>query len=204
MKNVVGILLAAAVGIHCSAPTQAPEPGSSQPELVASLGGGAAQTEAPQQPAPSAEDESAAKNDHAPAAADFAPLIPEGARAHVTSTVTDASGASYATGTFEGRVIIGAVAIQSKGDTDVFLLKIDAERHFQWVRSVGSGLTERGPRVTLEEGTHRVQIVGTTDGRMDCGSGELGAWSSDTFFFCVFGSTKGDAVSGGVFPTGAP
>ena len=203
MRNVVGILLAAAVGIHCSAPTQSPEPSSSEPELVASPR--AAQTEAPQLPATSAEDPSAAKIDRsAPSAADFAPLIPEGARAHVTSTVTDASGAAYATGTFEGRVIIGGIAVQSKGDKDVFLLKVDARRQLQWVRSVGSGLTESGPRVAVEDGTDRVEIVGTTNGRMDCGSGPLGTWSSDTFFFCVFGGAAGEAVSGGVFPTGAP
>lgn len=203
MRNVVGILLAAAVGIHCSAPTQSPDPTSSETEIVASPG--AAQTEAPQQAAPGADDQAATRIDHAaPTAADFAPLIPEGAHVHVTSTVTDTSGASYATGTFEGRVIIGGIAIQSKGDKDVFLIKIDQEGHFEWVRSVGSGLTESGPRVTLEDGMNRVQIVGTTNGRMDCGSGPLGTWSSDTFFFCVFGGTKGEPVSGGVFPTGAP
>ncbi len=203
MRNVVGILLAAAVGIHCSAPTQSPDPTSSEPELVASPG--AAQTEAPQQAAPRADEQPATRIDRAaPAAADFAPLIPEGAHAHVTSTITDSTGASFATGTFEGRVIIGGIAIQSKGDKDVFLLKIDPQGQFQWVRSVGSGLTESGPRVTLEDGTNRVQIIGTTNGRMDCGSGPLGTWSSETFFICVFGGAKGDAVSGGVFPTGAP
>jgi hypothetical protein len=203
MRNVVGILLAAAVGIHCSAPTQAPDPTSSEPELVASPG--TAQTEAPQQPASGADEEPARRIDQsAPAAAAFAPLIPEGAHAHVTSTITDSSGASYATGTFEGRVIIGGIAIQSKGDKDVFLLKINTQGELQWVRSAGSGLTESGPRVTIEDGTNHVQIIGTTNGRMDCGSGPLGAWSSETFFVCVFGGTKGEALSGGVFPTGAP
>ena len=148
MRNVVGILLAAAVGIHCSAPTQSPEPTASEPELVASRGD--SQTDAPQQAAPKADEPPATRIDHAgPAAADFAPLIPEGADAHVTSTATDASGASYATGTFEGQMLIGGIALQIKGDKDVFLLKIDPEGQLQWVRSVGSGLTESGPRVWI-------------------------------------------------------
>jgi hypothetical protein len=201
MRNVVGILLAAAVGIHCSAPAESPE-ASSAPELVASPG--AAQTEAPQPPAPTKDDPTAEKVGGGQGALAFSPLIPESATTHVTSTVTDATGASYATGTFEGGIVIGRTAIQSRGDKDVFLLKTNPQGEFQWLRAVGSASTESGPRVTLEEGSARVQLLGMTKGRMDCGAGPLPTWSSETFFFCIFSGADGAAVSGGVFPTGAP
>ncbi|MDB5218826.1 MAG: hypothetical protein JWO86_6753 [Myxococcaceae bacterium] len=201
MRNVVGILLAAAVGIHCSAPIESSE-ASSAPELVASPG--PAQTDAPQPPGPSKDDPTAAKVAGGPDAPAFSPLVPDSATTHVTSTVTDPTGASYVTGTFEGRIVIGHTAIQSRGDKDVFLLKTDPQGRLQWLRAVGSAMTESGPRVTLEEGTSQVQLIGMTKGRMDCGSGPLSAWSSDTFFFCVFGRSDGKPVSGGVFPTGAP
>lgn len=203
MRNVVGILLAAAVGIHCSAPAEAPEPPSSSPELVAAPG--APQTEAPAEHRVGDLDQKAEKSERSgDVLPDFAPLVPVSATTHITSTVTDLEGASYATGTFEGGIVIGRTALQSRGDKDVFLIKVDRTGQLKWVRAVGSGMAETGPRVTLEDGTSRVHLIGSTKGRMDCGDGPLGSWSSDTFFFCVFGGVDGAPIAGGVFPTGAP
>ena len=200
MRNVVGVLLAAAVGIHCSAEAGGPDPSTTSPELV---GAGRAQTDAPTEPV--LDDAQAAKVERTgPAAPAFSPLVPESPTTHVTSTVTDASGNWYATGTFMGTIIIGEVAaIQSHGDKDVFLLKANRQGRLVWVRAIGSGLAESGPRVTLEDDSTHVHLVGTTKGKMDCGSGPLPTWSSDTFFFCVYGG-DGAPLSGGVFPTGVP
>jgi hypothetical protein len=203
MRNVVGILLAAAVGIHCGAPAESAEPAASSPELVAAPG--APQTEAPAEPQAGALDQKAQKAERPGAVApDFSPLVLESATTHITSTVTDLEGASYATGTFEGRIVIGRTAFQSRGDKDVFLIKVDRSGQLEWARAVGSGMAETGPRVSLEDGTSRIHLLGTTKGRMDCGDGPLSSWSSDTFFFCVFGGVDGAPIAGGVFPTGAP
>lgn len=202
MRNVVGILLAAAVGIHCAATTESPD-ASSAPELTAAPG--RAQTEAPAEPAAGDLDQRAEKVERAGSAVpNFAPLIPESATTRVISTATDAAGASYAAGTFEGNIVIGKTALQSRGDKDVFVVKVDRLGKLQWVRAVGSGMAETGPRVTIDAETSDVHLVGTTKGRMDCGSGPLPTWNSDTFFFCVFGGEDGASLSGGVFPTGAP
>ena len=85
---------------------------------------------------------------------------------------------------------------------DVFLMKLDMRGNLEWVRAVGSVWAESAPRVTVEGGS--VTLVGMTKGEMDCGSGPLQRWSSDTFFLCIFGGVDGAAVSGGVFPTGTP
>ena len=202
MRIVVGVLLAAAVGIHCSAPTESPEP-SSSPELVAAPR--LPQTNAPAEPEPGDLDGTAQKANRTGASMhDFSPLIPESATTEVTSTISDGTGAWYAAGTFEGRIVIGRTALQSRGDKDVFLIKVDRLGRLQWVRAVGSGMAENGPRVTLDDGSANVHVVGITKGSMDCGSGPLPTWSSETFFFCVFGSADGASVSGGVFPTGSP
>lgn len=202
MRNVVGILLAAAVGIHCSASPDTPESSASSPELVAASG--APQTEPPAEPKAGDFDQKAQKAERSVVTPDFSPLVPVSATTHITSTVMDLEGASYATGTFEGRIVIGRVALQSRGDKDVFLIKVDRTGQLEWARAVGSGLAESGPRVTLEDGTSRIHLVGSTKGRMDCGDGPLSSWSSDTFFFCVFGGVDGAPIAGGVFPTGAP
>ena len=202
MRNVVGILLAAAVGIHCSAATESSDPSPA----VTDTDPGRAQTAAPPEPAATEQTPSPRQIDGNGASTPaFSPLVPESATTHVTSTVTDSTGASYATGTFEGQITIGdRTTVQSRGDKDVFLLKIDVKGHLLWVRTVGSGLAESGPRVTLDEDATHVHLVGITKGKMDCGSGPLPTWSSDTFFFCVFGGGDGAPLSGGVFPTGVP
>jgi hypothetical protein len=204
MRNVVGVLVAAAVGIHCSAPTEstfdtsAPEIGASQePERPS-----------PRQPTPATP---AAKGEPQPASGsapqnhpvDLTPFLHHSATTHVTSTTTDESGALYVTGTFVGDTLIGDLVVASRGDKDVFLLKISAQQKLEWVRAVGSASVESSPRVSIEQGA-RVNVIGMTNGAMDCGDGPLPWWSSSTFFVCVFGGKDGASISGGVFPTGAP
>jgi hypothetical protein len=202
MRNVVGALVAAAVGIHCSAPADSTLDTSS-PEIVAS-----------QEPEPAG----ARKATPGPATVpedlrppsgkavrqpDLAAFLHHNATTHATSTITDESGAIYVTGTFVGNTLIGDTVVHSRGDKDVFLLKITPQGLFDWVRAVGSASIESAPRVSLEAGA-RVNVIGMTNGEMDCGDGPLPWWSSGTFFVCVFGGRDGASLSGGVFPTGAP
>lgn len=200
MKRIVGAFLAALVGIHCSAPTDAPESASAESEITSP----AAPNENKARPAAPADPAAPVAPPSEPVVPELAGLVRSGVAPHVTSTITDASGALYATGTFIGNVRIGSFLIKSRGDKDVFLLKLDAERQLQWVRAVGSASLESAPRIDLEE--TKVTVVGMTKGNgdMDCGSGPLQQWSSETFFLCIFGGEDGKVLSGGVFPTGAP
>lgn len=198
MRTLVGLVLASAVGIHCGAAGELP--GDSSPELAsegASPASGAATDTTPAADAPNMP------NQRARPFVDFSSLIAGASTTHVTSTIVDpASGATYAAGTFVDHVVIGGTRLQSKGDKDVFLFKVDADGSIEWVRGVGSAYAEKDPRVTLDG--VQVNVIGMTDGRMDCGAGPLGTWSSATFFFCVFGASDGTSLSGGVFPTGTP
>lgn len=194
MRSALGVLIAAAVGIHCSSPAETPDtsaPAVALPEVPAG------DNESPR-PTPATS--------NTPASGSNGPgldaLVRAGAPPVITSTVTDAGGAVYATGTFTGNVTFESTPIKSRGNQDVFLMKLDRRGNLQWVRAVGSVWDESAPRVTLE-GTS-VTLVGITKGEMDCGSGPLQRWSSETFFVCIFGNEDGAAVSGGVFPTGAP
>lgn len=201
MKTVVGVLAIAAVGIHCSAPVSDGDTAQlTTPELVAAAeqGRGPAKPVAPSTPPAPPSDDAADET----AGADLTMLVHNGAWPTITSSVSDENGARYATGTFVGVVAIGDTVIKSRGDKDVFLLKLDPAGKFLWVRAVGSASAESAPRVTLES-TGRVSVLGMTTGEMDCGSGPLPTWSSDTFFLCIFGGDGLSLVSG-VFPTGAP
>ena len=118
-----------------------------------------------------------------------------------TTTVRGDDGALYAAGTFHGWLTLGDDTVRSKGADDIVLARLDANGNVAWVKSIGSTLQERGPKVTFVDGT--VRILAETDGQVDCGSGDMGKWSSGMFFYCLYGS-DGTALGGGAFPTGAP
>lgn len=192
----VGVLIAAAFAVHCSAPSD--HPAGTSPELVAPAP--PHNGDAPR-PAPVAEtaDEASPFDDSVPG---FAALVHAGIAPRVTSTVMDETRSQYVTGTFMGTVILGNATITSKGDKDVFLLKLDPTGGFRWVRAVGSASAERSPKVTLSLESNHVTVVGITDGEMDCGAGPMAPWSTETFFLCIFSGTDGALKGSGVFPTG--
>lgn len=193
----VGALVAAAFGLHCGVPTDDPTD-TSVPEVVAPA------KPSRERPAPAPAESAVAPSRSQLAVPALAALVHAGIAPRVTSTVTDDAGSVYVTGTFFGEVIIRNTTLKSKGETDVFLLKLDSTGGFLWVRGVGSAKVERAPRVMLSVASSRVTIVGLTDGDMDCGAGPMAPWSSGTFFVCIFGGTDGTSVSSGVFPTDSP
>jgi len=54
------------------------------------------------------------------------------------SVCTDQSGNVYLTGYFQGTAYFGAVKLMSKGDTDIFLAKLDRFGNLVWIRQFGS------------------------------------------------------------------
>lgn len=118
-----------------------------------------------------------------------------------TTTARGDDGALYAAGTFAGSLTLGSDTLKSKGADDVVLVRVDANGQISWAKSIGSTATERAPKVTFVDGS--VRILAETDGLVDCGSGEMGQWSSGMFFYCLYGR-DGTALGGGTFPTGAP
>lgn len=193
----VGVMVAAAFAVHCSAATEDPQ-GTSSPELVAPAAGAAGDARRPAE-VPEPTDEASPFKESVPR---FAALVHAGIAPRVTSSVVDETHAQYVTGTFMGTVVIGNTSITSKGDRDVFVLKLDQNGGFQWVRAVGSASAEHSPKVTLSLESDRVTVVGITDGEMDCGAGPMAPWSSETFFLCIFAGTDGALKGSGVFPTG--
>jgi hypothetical protein len=200
MRQAATILLAGAVGLHCSgmvAPDGEAEPVTAPAPIDGELG---------RELTP---DEDASR-DRLPLRgpelerwqAMDRNLVPLAREDRIfTSTAYGPDGATYVVGTFEGTISFGTEELVSRGREDVFIVRRDAG-HVTWARSMGSARSERAPTVTVNDGT--VNVVGFTGGEMDCGAGPLPGWSSETFFFCVFGESDGRAEGGGAFPTGAP
>ena len=191
----VGVLIAAAFGLHCSAPVESPERASTA-DVVAPP----ASREEPSERAVAEEEDTGSLKSSVPG---FAEAVEEGTP-RVTSTVEDSTGATFVTGTFVGTVVIGGKTLASRGEKDIFLVKLDRTGRFKWVKAAGSSSHERAPRVTLAVEDARISVVGITEGEMDCGNGAMKPWATETSFFCMFSATDGAPAGSGVFPTGAP
>lgn len=184
MRHVPVVLALAFAGIHCAAETTPVAETTGESEIVAP------EEKLPRN-APAPEGESGAQGSSSSAKG-----VP-----NVTSTVTDASGATYVAGTFTGSVTLGGLKMKSRGEADVFLMKTHADGSPVWARSIGSRARESAPRVTVEADTGRVTVIGMTDGEMDCGDGPLATFA-ETFFLCTFYGRDGASLESAAFPTG--
>jgi hypothetical protein len=194
MRTLVTVAFAVVAGVHCSAPPYSGEEAESAEPTASS-------TEEPGAPgnAPRAEPVSGQGTERTETGwAIEAPGLPP---TLFTSTVRGDDGALYAAGTFAGWLTVGGDTVKSKGADDVVLVRVDADGRVAWVKSIGSTLSERAPKVTFVDGT--VRILAETEGRVDCGAGEMGRWSSGMFFYCLY-AIDGATLGGGAFPTGAP
>jgi hypothetical protein len=196
---VAGVLVAAAFGIHCSAPTD--DPGTSVADITAPAPPQTGTSPSPTHPVEPTDRASASTKTTVPG---LEALVTAGLPPTVTSTVKDETGAEYMTGTFVGTIVVANTTLTSKGDKDVFVLKLGPTGAFQWAHAVGSASREHDPRITLAVESNRVTVVGITDGEMDCGTGPMTPWASETSFLCIFARADGAATGSGVFPTGAP
>lgn len=193
MRTLATIFLAALAGVHCSAPPY------SSDEVV---------TDEPASTSSPTEEPSRAHPVSGAAPATTEPEDPRwGIKAEglpptlFTTTVRGDDGALYAAGTFEGWLTLGNDTVKSKGANDVVLVRLDPNGRISWIKTIGSTMQEKSPKVTFVDGT--VRILAETDGQVDCGSGDMGTWSSGMFFYCLY-ETDGTALGGGTFPTGAP
>jgi hypothetical protein len=192
MRTFVTIALAVVAGVHCGANAYSGEPNGSEEPAI---------TEEPPAAAPVSGTKPSASNDDGDEDPRWA-IKAEGLPPTVfTTTVRGDDGAYYMAGTFAGWLTVGRDTLKSKGENDVVLARIEADGRIAWVKSIGSRLQEKSPKVTYAEG--KVRIMAETEGQVDCGSGEMGKWSSGMFFYCLF-DPAGEALGGGTFPTGAP
>ena len=190
MRTPLTIAFAVLAGVHCSAPAYSDSGVSASNDEVATEEPAAA-------PAGKTSSDDKADSDD-PGFGVEAEGLPE---TLFTTTVRGEDGALYAAGTFSGWLPVGGDMLKSKGADDVVLVRFDESGGITWVKSIGSNRDERSPKVTFIDGT--VRLLAETEGQVDCGSGEMGKWSSGMFFYCLYG-TDGAALGGGTFPTGSP
>jgi hypothetical protein len=183
MRQAATILLSAIVAIHCSASTTSPDTRDDE----ANATNGAPRTEPKPQVDPPTPPEVEATPEE---------------NVLVTSRAVGDDGATYVTGTFSGKLLLGQRKFLSRGADDVFLTRVEPDGTIAWAITIGSERNERAPNVTFEEG--RVKLIALTRGEVDCGAGPMAVWSSAMFFYCAFGAEEGEMLLGLTMPTGEP
>ena len=102
----------------------------------------------------------------------------------------DTKGNVLVAGTFDGTLTFGGVVLESKGSTDIFLVKLDPEgvplwsRQFGGVESDGDDVRGRGPIVAVDA-EDNVILTGTVVGTADLGLGSVSGVDTDAFVLKV-------------------
>jgi hypothetical protein len=74
--------------------------------------------------------------------------------ATVNDAVVDRNGALVLTGSFAGRVAFGDSVLNSRGSTDLFLVRYDAAGNVVWVRQAGGNAVDTGLGLRLDDANH--------------------------------------------------
>jgi secreted PhoX family phosphatase len=72
----------------------------------------------------------------------------------------DASGHAYVTGYFSGNATFGATSLTSVGDSDVLVIKYNANGEVQWAKSAGGAGQDMGRAIAVK-GTGKAHVTGT-------------------------------------------
>ena len=94
----------------------------------------------------------------------------------------DTLGNVYLAGGFGGTMKLGNITLTSLGNTDMFVLKMDAAGKVLWARSAGSMEFDQARAIIAEPGGQRVTVVGTFEGLVSFGNAELRSVAKNTDF----------------------
>lgn len=92
----------------------------------------------------------------------------------------DAQGNVYVTGAYAGAIDLGRGGVSASGDSDMFVVKLDADGDPVW-SFTGGGPDSQGAELIAVDGTGAVAIAGAFSGSVDMGSGALPGSEVDIF-----------------------
>ncbi|WP_437808996.1 hypothetical protein [Sorangium sp. So ce1078] len=109
----------------------------------------------------------------------FSRRFGDAATQHATAVAVDEAGNAFVTGEFWGTLDFGEnrqgerFRLQSQGESDVFLVKLDAAGNVDWARQFGDAEDQAGTGVAVD-GHGNIVLVGRFGGSVDFGGDEKG------------------------------
>jgi hypothetical protein len=104
------------------------------------------------------------------------------------SLARDSVGDVYVTGHFAGSASLGALAISSAGDSDVFVAKLSAAGQPLWVRSAGGPEDDGGCAIAVDGGGN-AYVAGLFRGKASFGGTTLSSHGGDDVFVAKYSSS---------------
>jgi hypothetical protein len=102
----------------------------------------------------------------------WAELFGDGADQQATALAVDTSGNIFVAGTFAGAISLNGVKIDSKGSTDLFVLKLDPSGKALWGKAFGDAGTQEGQAITVDS-TGSVVVAGLTTTAISLGEPQM-------------------------------
>lgn len=104
------------------------------------------------------------------------------------------NGEVFIVGEFGGRINFGGAELQSSGQYDVFVAKLDSDGGHLWSRRYGSALSETARGVALDPATGDPLVVGWFGGSINFGVGSLTSAGGSDVFVVRLSSSNGSPV----------
>ncbi len=93
----------------------------------------------------------------------------------------DASGNSYVNGDFSGTVTFGSTTLTSKGNSDIFVAKLDSSGNWLWAKKAGGKGYDKGHGIAVDAGNNSY-VTGIFEGSATFGSTTLINKSSEYYY----------------------
>jgi len=93
----------------------------------------------------------------------------------------DASGNSYVTGDFSGTVTFGSTTLTSRGNSDIFVAKLDSSGNWLWAKKAGGKGYDKGHGIAVDAGNNSY-VTGIFEGSATFGSTTLINKSSEYYY----------------------
>ncbi len=97
----------------------------------------------------------------------------------------------YVTGSYEGTIDFGSGPVTSAGDTDIFLVKLDAGGSHLWSQSYGDPDHDVAEAIAVDSSTGYIFLTGSFRARLDLGGGDLTSSGDDDIFLAQFKTAYG-------------
>jgi len=93
----------------------------------------------------------------------------------------DASGNSYVTGDFSGTVTFGSTTLTSRGNSDIFVAKLDSSGNWLWAKKAGGKGYDKGHGIAVDA-VNNIYVTGIFEGSATFGSTTLINKSSEYYY----------------------
>ncbi len=105
-----------------------------------------------------------------------------------SNIIVDSLGNSYVTGSFTGTAVFGDISLDSNGDGDIFIAKLNSNGVWQWAKKAGGSGYDCGQSIIIDPNGNSY-VTGYFSGMATFGSSTLTSYGSNDIFVAKLNSS---------------